>query len=130
MCWLQQRFPEPEQLWDVLRRGPHLLCMSAERLQRQADYLQQRLGWSVERVTAFIRDYPQPFAIVDLAKPDVAIKLLFLTDVVGMASAEVCIARFGAYLKTSLPTLAAVYCLVLVSEHWVAGEGRGGLSEG
>lgn len=109
--WLRQLFPAAEQLRGVLLLAPALLVRTAPQLQRNADVLQQ-LGWSHERVLAYIEAYPQPFARVDLGGPYTAPKLLFLTRVVGVASVEQCIEQYGTYLKTGLATMGALYILV------------------
>lgn len=62
-----------------------------------------------------IQKYPQPFAIVNLSKPDTAAKVLFMTQVVGVASAEQCIAKYASYLKTSLESMGALYILMQMS---------------
>ncbi|KAL4447892.1 hypothetical protein ABPG75_005111 [Micractinium tetrahymenae] len=112
--WLQQRIPAG-QLLDVLLRGPQLLKRTSARQQSQEDCLRQQLGWDSNRVADFIKDYPQSFTCVDLSKPDTAAKLRFLTEVVGVASEEECIARCSSYLKTSLQSMAALH--VLFCEH-------------
>ncbi|KAL4447879.1 hypothetical protein ABPG75_005098 [Micractinium tetrahymenae] len=111
VAWLQHFFFTPQQLCKALESGPHLLTRSSEQLQGQADRLQQQLGWDSRRVAEFATAYPQPFATVDLSKPDTGAKLRFLTEVVGVASEEECITGCSTYLKTSLETMAALYAL-------------------
>lgn len=65
-----------------------------------------------------IQKYPQPFAIVNLSKPDTAAKVLFMTQVVGVASAEQCIAKYASYLKTSLESMGALYILMQARCQW------------
>lgn len=116
--WLKQRITVPaadisaaEQRCKAVMLCPALLTKSAAQLQGNADVLQQ-MGWGRERVDAFILKKPQPFAVVDLSGSDTAAKLLFLRQVLGVASVEQCIEQYGAYLKTGLATMGARYILV------------------
>lgn len=116
VAWLQQHFPDAEQLADIVSRGPQLLGSPTDRLQRNADALQRALGWrdGDGQLARFVAAYPSAFADVDFSSDDLAHKLLFLTQVVGL-SAEQCLSKGSGYLKTGQRTMCAVYVLLLVS---------------
>ncbi len=115
-AWLRRLFADAEQLADVINRGAVLLTKSVQRLQANADTLQQALGWQDgdSQLAAFVAAHPQPFATVSLSSEDAQHKLRLLSEVVGV-SAEACLATGSGYMKTGLETMAAHYMLALVS---------------
>ena len=118
-AWRRQQFPDPVQLFKVLRRGQQLLTRPVDdHLQRNAGYLQLELEWSAAggQLAAFIKKYPSAFATVNFVSPNVQAKLLFLTEVAGVDLWR-CLTMGGNYLKTSLNSMAAKYVLVKASPH-------------
>ena len=113
--WLRQHMDDTHQLHQLLERAPHLLSASDTRLQRNADYLAEQLGWRPDdgQLAAFIQRYPTPFANLNPGVEDLLLKLRFWEDVVGVPRRE-CLGRFGNYLANRLDTTAARYILVQV----------------
>ena len=117
LAWLQQLFPNAEQLVAVVDRSPMLAARSAQHLQGNAEYLRRALGWQDggSQLAAFVAAYPHPFATVNLSGKAAADKLRLLTQVVGCPLMEVLSAR-TTYLKSGLATMAAHYMLVQVRD--------------
>ncbi len=115
-AWLRQRFPNAEQLANVIERGSRLLCCSEQHLRGNANHLRQALGWQDGdgQLAAFVAAHPQPFATVDLNDKQTQHKLRLLSEVVGV-SAEECLGSGSSYLMYGLETMAAHYMLALVS---------------
>ena len=115
-AWLRQQFPDPVQLFDVLKPGPLLLTRSVAYLQRNAGYLQRELEWSAGggQLAAFIKEYPKVHALVDFSSPNIESKLLFLTEIVGVDLRR-CLRTGSNYLMCGLDVMAATYVLVKAS---------------
>ena len=120
--WVRRHFPDAEQLLELLERCPRLLAVPADRLQRNASYLQHQLGWQPGsgQLAACIADYPLPFAQLDFEGKETQAKLLLLTGVVGVGRLDV-LASGSNCLVRGLETIAARYMLVQVGAGILAG---------
>ena len=116
LAWLMQAFGgDAERVLAVLETAPTLLTVSADGLQRRADFLQRQHGWRRVRgrtgqLGKWIEARPNAFS-VDLAAPDTAAKLLLLAGGQGLPLADA-LERCGAYLHIGLETAAARCALV------------------
>ncbi|PRW50832.1 transcription termination factor mitochondrial [Chlorella sorokiniana] len=113
LVWLRQLFPDAAQLAGVIDRGALLLTRSAQRLQGNADYLQQALGWQEGdgQLAAFVAARPADFGTVNLSDEDMQQTLRLLSEVVGV-STEACLSSGISYLNKRLVSIAARYMLV------------------
>ena len=98
-AWLQQLFPDAEQLVRVVDRGPHLLSASMQHLRGNADYLRQALGWQDGdgQLVAYVAARPQDFALANLYGEAFQHKLRLLSEVVGVSTEE-CLTSGIGYL--------------------------------
>lgn len=70
-----------EELWPLLLRGPNLLATTADKLQRNADYLRAPpFSWDDQQLAAYIWQFPQGFSNGDFRSEKTEPKLLFLSE--------------------------------------------------
>ncbi|PRW51023.1 RMD5-like protein A isoform A [Chlorella sorokiniana] len=86
---------------------------STQRLQGNAGYLHQALGWrgGTCQLAALVAARPQNFATINLSDKDTQPKLRLLSEVVGV-SIEDCLTGRISYLTRKLDSTAARYMLV------------------